>query len=332
MVSPQVDVMATSRPAYEEFLKLSKRVDDNIKIFNLNNYRLSRIDEALCIENVGFLSPRALGNLSRILSVPKGLLQNLTTETLNMLVGEQLTRKKVGEFRTSNLNGVLAFLQPVEQHYLDYSKIFGGLTNVYRVSGDPITHDVIRVYASRGEIIPDDGHALSYGSMILVSSVDVVKPQINDVSFRYVCSNGLIGGVNSQEVYLKTKNPDEVLLRQVFLNAVTRSEDTARRTLSLYNKAVNHTISTNSDLVIDDIQSVIKLPSRLLGNLRVTANSIEEGSEEFEKVGISGMSNVWNYVNLITYLVQAFPSFVAIDNVERSALRWAKLRINESVL
>lgn len=314
----------------DEFVKICDGLDRSIKLIDLQKTRFDKVDSEMEISGVGKLSARAQRNLGRWLSIPQGLMKELTPSVLNDTIREQLVRRSLSEFRVGmnpDGSGEIAFLQPSGHPYLNLSKILEPISKkIIGIRGNPVTDNVLRVLTGEGRIEPN-GENLIVGQQLNISSIATIKPTSTFMSYRLICQNGLISTRSTSTYKMETKGASSQLITDILK---ARAAEVAKwsQELEVYVKEADaKEIQVSFDAVMNDIQESRLVPQTVVNECQVMKAKHDAGEANLQKVGIPGFSTVWNYVNFLTFMSHSLTSFSARQRTEEGAYTWGLQKI-----
>ncbi|MBF0431838.1 MAG: hypothetical protein HQK83_11195, partial [Fibrobacteria bacterium] len=191
-----------------ELLDTSDAIDKNIQEVPLFGASFKKEGHNLYLQGLGRLSTRACNNLAHWTGVPAEFIDNLTQDTLNAVVREQLDRKGQNRFRVGLHpygKEEIIFLQPMETPYLPYTKVLGPFSDkIETVIGDPVTHDRLIAFQKIQDLdIP--GENLKLGQKLKVSSTNI-KPLTSEImTLRMICTNGMVEKEHANKYTFNTR-------------------------------------------------------------------------------------------------------------------------------
>lgn len=310
----------------EDFKSALEVLDSGMTTVDISSRELLRDDTGLHYDGVGYLTERSMKNFAKSLSLPKGLLKELKIGTLNTVVKEQMIRKGHNQYRMSVTDEQIHFLQPSQFPYLSYSHILEGLEEerISFIRGNPVLDEVVQMFFKNEEFEPDDGNDVYLGHCLSISDTCSKLPIINPMIYRLICTNGLMETRKLATYRVSVEANNEAMIRDMIVSCIKNARNDSERQKDFIIFANDHEIKSDPITVMDELEEVTNIPAKTIQSARVLVQNFKEGDDSLSDVGIDELSTVWNYINLMTHVVQNLTSYVAITRTEQAMYAWGR--------
>lgn len=314
----------------EQFIEVDKALSATIRNINVEDtewvneggefHLRQRAGADTSAVNIGRLSERATGNLSKFTKASPALLGGQADTTLNALVRTQLLGfKTISVLMDPAESGVVAALFPAEKGYVSYADMLTGLEKKVfgEVRGDPVNCDHVNflLQASEAKICGEDW---ILGTRVDLCPNGVTKSRFQHGGWRMICTNGLVG-----EKYCDPlQGVDNVVINSILHEYNGRGEE--------FRLSLENTVQFARDTKLDRAVHLEVLGGIPLPLMEKHERILEESAiyvKELEDAGVSGRpETIFDSYNIFTSLCKTVENPLSRTKIEGAAFGWmAKL-------
>jgi len=273
---------------------------------------------------------RAKRNLCRAAGVPTSYIKTLEPSTLTRVFIEQMLSKDIGTFRmAANKNDEVVFCQKPDLQYnslRDMLKATEHLGQPLMIKGDPEDSDVIDLmFNARKVDITDDN--LTVGVCLTHYPTQLAGSKISTMLYRLICTNGLISEESAKPRTFKKNEFNTTDLAGILQYYVDASSSTFFADhVKLFREK---RISPNELIAQGEVIKHHLLPSAVIkAEKYITAiaapNMATQGLlQTMQAAGIPKVDNVWEGINVYTYVANEYPQPSSTQNIQKGIMKWA---------
>lgn len=313
----------------DEYLAAAKEHNATFQTEDFSDVSFDIDGDVLLCEH-GRFSPRALGNFARSLSVPKGLLVDLTTPLAKNLIRERMIGKQIKNFRFGRFKDaddveLISFVQPAIEQYIDPVKVIEALLSKIRVLfGHPVYDDSCRILTEEVEFSDPQGHDMFAGLDTRLWPTGVSPTTFEQIAYRVICGNGMIARQHTTPRIVKLADFDGSVLGVVAKELGGHVREYADKMIDFMGAAEEKTLDVGPEEVIDSLDNSNRVPGTIIKFARIHAEQIVEDRTIFRDRGLDRLSTLWDYVNLFTMTANMKLSGLnSRVKAEAGTIRWA---------